>query len=608
MEGDSFVINHVMLFGKNPGKGTISDTLERMGIKLLKSAPSNVNPVVCTVGSDRNRHIYVGSFSAYIVAALTRDRVPLGHDYYEFSMTDVCPRIPLTPPPTAFSFKYDLSEEKKIFLAGHGAKWVGNMKHYVVPKMDQTLYKKLIELGVEDRTRGKQIYNLTFFEDIRTLGWLKNVISAALFTNVYSSQDTLHTKTTIKNLLRARTQQSLKRRKTSETTEIQIGLGDQSSDTMEIDTGEVSPRDAYDEIVKIYRFAKPSIETTRTLIAMDEARSKFGLWCPFIVDLAKPDLKQVLSFVTDYLHPFTGETVQSRQDFLKTLKGVTRRLCSTTMGHELAHITKCLDIGLRSSSIVYCVCEEMTYKGCIINGQFVLALSNEYYGPSEEQLGDLLVSCDKHSQTISAIARICGKDLSHIKSVRELHYALAATPLQLDQIEDIKVHATHLNYREQFWKHNSDNVFVAYSNIMNNLEFTDLSIPMHPSAILDPRVEMNVLSAFGSTAPSLVMSGAPRIVIRGNNLPKDWLFCSLELSQSCDDIAMMKTRKIFQNITPNRSSAKYIYKGLGQQLTLQLNQLILRTLDIQVTTMRIAVSEENRTDKSYKDDVSGFFS
>jgi len=246
-----------------------------------------------------------------------------------------------------------------------------------------------------------------------------------------------------------------------------------------------------------------------------------GIWCPFILPLASPDKRTVPRVMQDYFLRFFGPTLQACFSVMENIRSAWGIVETTDAGHVLAHLCKCVDIGLLAQARIYPIIHDTVYEGCVLIGSgFTISHSMTLFRPQPyDTLLLTMQQTNPRHHIIHEISKIAGEDISQFKSMRALRGKLMTCVLTEDGKFQIEKLAAKLAPPIPYWAVGASLILSAIALIQDTANISD-DVPMHPSALFTTDRVMSVLSAFGFNAFSFMIPTAPRFKLAGGGLPK----------------------------------------------------------------------------------------
>jgi hypothetical protein len=258
-------------------------------------------------------------------------------------------------------------------------------------------------------------------------------------------------------------------------------------------------------------------------------RNKYGMVCRYVRELAQEDSETVPSFIRQYLFRNIGESDTECYRTFLDVKSAWGLLKNTTTGHELSHLAKCFFLAMEAQVICYPVFDSGFYEGCVIIGRsFQIAIQSNVISPlSPEDLLKDIRTMATHGATLHQIAELVLREMptadrTTIESVPSMHALrnlLLGLPLTEPTKEAITSVAIYLRFPARPWTVNLTSVrqMIELSSSLRNLKATH---PIGSRALFSLDAIEVAMSCFSEgTCPSFIHANGSPIDLRGR-LPR----------------------------------------------------------------------------------------
>jgi len=286
--------------------------------------------------------------------------------------------------------------------------------------------------------------------------------------------------------------------------------------------------------------------------------------------------KAILNTISRYFMGALGQNAADTKNTYDRIRADNGVLMGTKEGRELAHIYKCVDIGLQCQARIFPIVSEEQYIGCALLGAGfnIHAYGNSWSPVSNDDLVRRITEAGSHAVSLSNIAELAGgddttesyKDVMKAKSMMELRDALATATTSADERNRIVALARSLFFGNKSLNVSTVNIAECFRLIANPEEELATDFPIHYSMLFETDRVSLVWSAFGSLAPSCHFPGGPNVDLTSSkNTPKHICFRLIPLKDATIDIHKILSDKKFCSSSNNRRSGPYkdrVYTGL----------------------------------------------
>lgn len=250
-------------------------------------------------------------------------------------------------------------------------------------------------------------------------------------------------------------------------------------------------------------------------------------------------------------------------------------IIQTAVGRELAHIAKCIDLGLQAQARIFPLVSEDQYLGCCLLGAgfHIQSYGTIWSSVSTIALKQRIDAASSHKSALTAIAKIASPDpdseahtsIADASTMMELRKVLSDAYLNNEDRDKIVTLAKSLRYVHRSLHVSSPNIAMCLDFIGHPERDLPTSFPIHPTMLFEQNRISVVWSAFGELAPTCHFVGGPSINLGGvRDLPKHIGFRLIALKDAIIDLEQILSSKRFSNCTLNRRSGPFkdrIYQG-----------------------------------------------
>lgn len=242
-----------------------------------------------------------------------------------------------------------------------------------------------------------------------------------------------------------------------------------------------------------------------------------GIFFPFVLDLSSEDNIGPIDFIRVYAFSCLGDSWGQCFEELNTIRRGWGILKKTVPGQQLAHLYRCMELTLNAQgALAALVSSKGRYDGCVILGSgFSVISDNLVTRPlANEDLVKELTNYGSHEASLQKIVKILtsrkttGQQINESPTtMAQLREQVLSVTLNETDREEIRQHATHLDFEEETWGVNPGSL-LKFLKIVHDASMPDFT-PITYLALFETHVGRAALSAFGYAAcPSfLIPSG-----------------------------------------------------------------------------------------------------
>jgi hypothetical protein len=284
-----------------------------------------------------------------------------------------------------------------------------------------------------------------------------------------------------------------------------------------------------------------------------------GIWMPYVHALTSPDSKTVVELIGRYFLRSLAPTVAMCTKVLEDIRSAWGILAETDAGHLLAHMAKCISVGLDCQARIYPIFYEGDYEGSILYGAgFTVTHRNVEYRPiSSVQLANAVAASSPKYAILMKISTIAKVDVLKVSSMQEMRRTLVAVALSAQERLDVETLAARLPPLVPYWKLNTSTILTALELILDPARPLSDDVPMHPSSLFTSDRVALVLAAFGYTAPTFLIPSTPSFKLTGpypENL-RTFVYRLTPLSAAVADFHKMMATLTITNNPSNLSNS-----------------------------------------------------
>jgi hypothetical protein len=308
-----------------------------------------------------------------------------------------------------------------------------------------------------------------------------------------------------------------------------------------------------------------------------------GIVFPFLEELAAWDKDTVCTVLGRYFVRCLGHTTEgSLKGYSDICTAWKRSIHRSSVGNTLSHIFRVIELALPAQARVFPVFENDQYTGCYLSGAGMsIALRGEILRPTSHanntsdfdlfegteailrRITDLFGTDDKHDAQFAK-----AKSMKAHLSCRALNNYLKTWITDEQRLEQVRALASKIRYPQEYLRINMDTIQLVITWIKGAA--IPIDMPMHPMALGKSSTLELSLSAFGPSAPSPVIPGAPKLQLTPKppaKFSKPLVFRTTSLENAISDwVEVGKTGFVYNG--PTNLSGRYqhvVIRGEGER-------------------------------------------
>lgn len=544
---------------------------------MLKASPCNV-PLRGLYQIEQPGYIqYAAHLPAFLYATDTQKKVPVTREGYPIMLPPV-QMIPLLVPSITISFKGKTIPDQIAHMTGwREVNAKGKGQHTYLLNYTPGLLSRIRASDFESGTF--PIANTVAAEDLPSLITILRILSSFLRVHKYPAFEN------IDDLL---FDLDLRHEKRS----ADVAATDYDSEDfatvkkrvlgIKVDGEQswVAAEKTMDEVNAKIHYAKPVTDDKLAWGSTDQIPNTDGIVFPYLSDLAAWDKETVCRVIGLHFTRCLGHTTDGCLSALSDLSGAWKRsLHRTSLGDELSHIFRVIEIAIPAQARVFPVFESHNYTGCYLSGAgFSVALRREVFRPAT--FANNKQDFDSFEGTEAIVKRIVAlfpdKDNDQYKkavslgastSMRGLAAYLQCWNIAPAKWDVIRALAAKISYPQEYLRINMENIQLVIGWMMGKTDISKM-IPMHSSGLGQSSLAALSLSAFGPSAPSPIVPGAQKLQLTPKAPPKfnkTLVFRTTTLENAISDWNDVGDKGFTYN-GPDNLSARYQYVSVkGEQ-------------------------------------------
>lgn len=536
-------------------KQTVSESLKRQGIKLLKASPSDIRIRVERAAEQPAYKFYLSHLAYYSAASVSQTRVALSEKDITFKKRPDT-SFPLTMPTVCTGFpSLTQQAEDVIKTFPHTTSMVNKRVLYSFenPTVDQI--DTLLRLGAYDTTSPTlETINIAAFKKFSSSATLVALIVSMQSYPAFHDQD--HLDAFLSDQLVEEKQLQEGKDKESDpdghkTKRARTGKKSSSSSS----SSSSLPQHRY--------YAKPQGLVTPWEIVSSFQATGDGVWCPYVDELAKSDKDTVPNFIDEYCLQNLSSDFETQNGISGQYRSAWGSIGKTRPGRELTHITKCTQIALECQGRPVPLFDKGMYAGTVIYGAgFRIELRSVHEPCSPSQLNQLVKTYTPLSAGILALNALGCGDYSEVGSMYDIHQIALDKGCSEEEYVRIRNLACTLRFFRPVWAVNSKTILDAFT-LLEDPSLDISHLPIDATAIGRSREEL-IFSAFGVMAPTFLLRNQPEVKLDLRDPPTTLAVTRVSYSQAALDFKTIKTTRIIHN-NPKMVSGRHVFKSFDRQ-------------------------------------------
>jgi len=284
-----------------------------------------------------------------------------------------------------------------------------------------------------------------------------------------------------------------------------------------------------------------------------------GLFVPYVKDLVIPDKKTLPAVMERYFARCFAKDLSGMVQKLTDLRSAWGNISTTSLGSEMSHIAKCIDLALQAQAIIYPVYTGAVYEGTVISGAgFTIVKNGDVYEPmAYADLQERVVASSAHSRAIEEIVDAVNNEdefsMKGCSTIRQLSNLLKEEDLDESARSRVVKAAHNLSFENKYWSTSAYYVQSMLSYLVDEKVAIPDDVPMHPKYIFySSRIE-EVMSAFGYEAPSFLIPNGKQLELSKVEPPKNFHVRTLPIATAIGDMMYVLEKGVITNGNQNLS-------------------------------------------------------
>jgi len=298
-----------------------------------------------------------------------------------------------------------------------------------------------------------------------------------------------------------------------------------------------------------------------------------GIAIMFEPELAKPDREVVPSVISTYFMKSLGSTGRECLERLDSIRSAWGNIAESDQGLVYSHLFYCIDVCIRTQTRPFVLLNKGVYEGTVLLGAgYEMTICRKIFGPvPHATLIKDLQNSGSHNNSLRLICEILETPVDGVENMRTLATIIKQKNVRVQDRQKILDWAKHLNFPVSFWKVNTDSVLAILRLLSEPTGVLAVEEPMHYSALFCEDRETNLLSVFGSTAPTFEIGGAKTLKLSANPTTKKIICRFISLSSAVLDFKSIKESGVFHNDpdTVPKSYTTREFRGKDMQVVLR---------------------------------------
>jgi hypothetical protein len=486
-------------------------------------------------------------------ATLTSQKVVISNRGYPIQTVPYL--LPIKLPAVIYDFQGKPKDSQVEDLRQHSTVLSGRKEALQFVMRDPTLeqMRSLVQKYPDVNQTTRHIIGTVNLQAIRMVVTIQKILSAFLLTHVYPAFHHVSDTSPVSDI--GKTEVMNKKRKISTTSYVTC-MSDPEKHLEDVQANEEEEMsDAPNQGPNIQlKAAKPTSIRDNRWGPVDRMPNLSGLYVPYVRELAIGDTVTLPRLMTDVFLRSLASTQTGMIAAVDKLRSAWGVICTTDTGHELSHLSRCIEIALNAQAIVYPVYTNDVYEGCVIGGAgYSVSIKGVSLVPSSyEDLQKVVRKTSMHSFALSEISDLLSEegrtDLESCVTMRQVSDVVNREKLDDIGRQHIVKSAYKLSFTNNYWSTSVTNIKRMMELIADPDEDIDVNIPMHPKYLFtNDRIEL-VLSAFGHQAPSFMITNAAKCALSSREPPRNFHVRTTTVETAVSDMKyVMENRYITNN-------------------------------------------------------------
>jgi len=463
-------------------------------------------------------------------ALITQERTSVNQPGYTVS-NYAGPLIPITMPPLSISFAKDIPQEAmdKIKEMGGQDQMIQRSRVYLIPEYTPDFVRDMNRSGAIKTAPSPM--NTINISCIPIIAYMRKIISCFLRVHTYPAfrdEEHLESLEELKMVHPVTTAQKRKAGKSKSTGRKRKVTRQESTSRVEEPEMEIDEEEEQDQ-------EEPTHSQDEIIVALapsgklpgwgdeTEVPVGHGMFFKYVPELAEFDNRTIPEIISKYFFYALGTTETDIRRTFEDIRVANGIISNTTLGCELSHLFKVIDIALTGQGRAFPIYSDGHYTGCVVSGfGFTVAIYKEVHHPVPYQrLTQIVLESSPFKHTLDQIMSIVpdhdnitdkytleSKDVTSMLALRRFVLERDINEQHRDEIRRL---AMKLKFKQQYWGLSSSTI--AHALHLVSLEREDLpdDLPLHPSMLFEKDDLAYIWSGFGMLAPTCVFTGGPLV-------------------------------------------------------------------------------------------------
>jgi hypothetical protein len=535
----------------------VSQTVKDRGLMYMRAKPCDVQVAVISLVTQFGYACYIRNLPAFMAATATGKVVRIDNRGYPINAE--FPQLPWKLPKVIYDFDKALSDRTKDELQAHSYEVQGRGRKiaYVMHNVSIEKVRSLVRSGVNTRTM--HVIGTVNIDALKAVLIIRQILSLFLLTHVYPAMR--HTDTiTLRNEGNELFEEPpSKKRKADTMKESSMTAKASQAPAKRGEERDSGDSDNRDDTIELKR-AKPTQRTDEGRWgSVEHMPNASGVYVPFVRELAVSDTITLPTLLSTTFIKCLSDTTQGMVQQLRYLRAAWGVISTTDVGHEISHLSKCIDIAIQAQAIVYPIYAGTIYEGSIISGaSFSIGIGEKVYEPlAYERLQDEVRKSSMHTRSINEISALLGNDDKGqpyvYSSIRELSAIAKERPIDEFQRQEMVKLAYNLCFDNRYWSTSPRYIEKALDLLLEPTRISN-DIPMNPKYMFSVDPIECVLSAFGHQSFTFMIPNGSRTELGVGQPPKNFHVRTIAVESAVLDMKYMLENGYVTNNVQNLSS------------------------------------------------------
>lgn len=477
-------------------KVDVSDSLKKVGIELLRAAPSQVVVTVLPFVTSPVWSMFIASLSALLLSLSVGTPISLNLAGYRIDHRHPS-RFPYTLPRISIEVTNKGPKQLEWLMEnGFEEQEIRGKAYFICEEPSHDSLRSLLDgsssVDYNDRNyvplRTANISSLLVVSEmVNTLSYLLQVLQMRLFDELPQRSDIMGPEDEVGELIESMQVDSADKPVPTSRKQVSSGLSELGKLFSHFSDFLKGPS-------KSDMVTATTLSPLRTFVSLDVALTHTehvsGTFLRYVPDLSEDDPTGVIQFFSRYLRRSLGLTTTEICERLDDYRASWGILKSTEVGHILSHLVKCMEIAIEAHCGLTAIFDSEVYEGCVLKGSgYSLNFRNSNFLPlSPVELNDELDTVETNRRLLkklydlvdSAVESFKGTDLTNPTKLRSLLLVCSFTDSEKTTVLDL---VGRIRFTQKKWPVTLTNIMRFLDILSKSLDDIDFETPLGPEAM-----------------------------------------------------------------------------------------------------------------------------